>query len=162
MSEAKKFKVETRLASHAFRPGGMTVADALRRADAALEQMRGPCLETIDESLAEIEARYGAGAAGRAAEPFSDLYALSSKIIDASIFFTGADLDKAARALCQLTALCEAQKAWDWVAVDLHLDALRMLRAVGQSIGQKARQEVILGLQQVTLKRVGDPDTLPA
>lgn len=162
MSEAKKFKVETRLSSHAFRPGGMTVADALRRADAALEVMRGPCVETIDESLAEIEARYGASAAGREAQPFGDLYKLGSKIIDASIFFTGADLDKAARALCQLTALCEAQKAWDWVAIDLHLDALRMLRTFGQSIGARERQDVIKGLHQVTRKRVGDPDTLPA
>ncbi|MDR3511494.1 MAG: chemotaxis protein CheE [Caulobacteraceae bacterium] len=162
MSEARKFKVETRLSTHAFRPGGMTVADALRRADAALETMRGPCLETIDSAIAEIERRYGAGAAGRADEPFGDLYTLSSRIIDASIFFTGADLDKAARALCQLTALCEAQRAWDWVAIDLHLDALRMLRTVGQAIGERERLDVIKGLNQVTRKRVGDPDALPA
>lgn len=162
MSEARKFKVETRLSQHAFRPGGLTVADALRRADAALEVMRGPCMETIDTTLAEIEARYGAGVAGRETESFSDLYTLSAQIIDASIFMPGADLDKAARALCQLTALCEAQNAWDWLAVDLHLDALRMLRTSGTALGERERLNVIDGLNQVTRKRVGDPDSLPA
>lgn len=162
MSEARKFKVETRLAMHAFRPGGMTVADALRRADAALEVMRGPCIETIDGALVEIDQRYGAGAADRANEPFADLYSLSSKIIDASIFLPGTDLDKAARALCQLTALCQAQDAWDWVALDLHIDALKMLRANGAALGEQARADVIKGLNQVTLKRVGDPESLPA
>jgi hypothetical protein len=162
MSEAKKFKVETKLSVHAFRPGGVTVADALRRADMALEIMREPCLVTIDDSLDEIETRYGSAAAQRSDEPFDELYRLSSKIIDASIFFTGADLDKAARALCQLISLCEAQGAWDWIAVDLHIDALRMLRTVGPSISPRERQAVIKGLQQVTRKRVGDPDALPA
>lgn len=162
MSEARKFKVETRLAMHAFRPGGMTVADALRRADAALEVMRGPCIETIDSSIAEIDQRFGVAAAGRESEPFAELYSLSSKIIDASVFLPGTDLDKAARALCQLTALCEARDAWDWIALDLHLDALKMLRANGAMLSEQARNDVITGLNQVTLKRVGDPDSLPA
>lgn len=162
MSEARKFKVETRLAMHAFRPGGMTVADALRRADAALEVMRNPCIETIDASIAEIEQRYGPAAVGREEQSFADLYSLSSKIIDASVFLPGTDIDKAARALCQLTALCQAQDAWDWIALDLHIDALKMLRANGAALSEQMRSDVITGLNQVTLKRVGDPDSLPA
>jgi hypothetical protein len=162
VSEVKKFKVETRLSTHAFRPGGITVGDALKRADTALEAMRGPCLDSIDAALAEIDARFGPTAAGRADEPYWDLYRLASNIVDASIFFKDADLDKAGRAMCQLVRLCKALDAWDWVAVDLHIDALRMLRTVGPSLSAKERMAVIKGLHQVTRKRVGDPDALPA
>ncbi len=162
MSKAKKFKVETRLSKEAFRPGGLTVEEALRRADVSLEVLREPCEAVIDDALRQIEARFGPGASGRADEPFGDLYQFGSRIVDASIFAKTTDIDQAARALCQLTALCEARDAWDWVAVDVHIEALRMLRAGGASISQKERQAILTGLKQVTLKRVGDPDTLSA
>jgi hypothetical protein len=162
MSKVKKTKVETHLSRVAFTPGGMTVADALKRVDASLETMRAPCDATIDESLTRIEIGYGAGAAGRETKSFDELYRLAAKIVDASIFASETDVDKAARALCQLTDLCRAQNAWDWVAVDLHIDTLRMLRTFGAALGAEERAAVIEGLKQVTRKRVGDPDALPA
>jgi hypothetical protein len=163
MSRVKPIKVDTRLTREAFKPGGITVEDALRRADASLETMRGSCEETIDQSLAEIDCRYGAAAgAMRAGEPFDALHGLASKIIDASIFAKATDIDKAARAMCQLSRLCEARGAWDWEAVEVHIDALKLLRAMGAALGQAKRDAVLDGLRQVTLKRVGDPETLSA
>jgi hypothetical protein len=162
MRKAKSIKHETRLSKEAFAPGGMTVADALRRADASLETMRGPCDATIDASLVKIETGFGPTATGRDGKGFDDLHRLASTIIDASIFAKDCEIDKAARALCQLTNLCKAQGAWDWIAVDLHIDALKLLRSVGATLGQGERDAVLDGLRQVTRKRVGDPDTLVA
>src|SRR5208282_468897 len=148
MSQPKTMKVATRLVAESRRPGGVTVSEALKRADAALEVLRGPCLASIDESLEEMEARFGP-AAERSAASFKELYRLASGIVDASIFLSHTDLDKAARALCQLTALCEANATWDWVAVDLHITTLRLLRVTGVSLSAAQRQAVIKGLNQV-------------
>ena len=155
------FKVQTRLSALALHNGGLTVGEALDRAGAALEGLRLPCQETIDVALAEIEARFGAAAAARDQAPFADLDRLASRIVDASIFLREVDLDRAARALCRLTRLCEQRGAWDWVAVELHIDALRLLRTLGPAISAQAREEVLTGLAHVTRKLVGDPETLP-
>ena len=81
----------------AFSPGGVSVNQALRQADAALEPLREASLAAIDASIAEIVARFGKAAAGRANEPFDDLYLLCSGIIDLGIFVVGTGLDDAAR-----------------------------------------------------------------
>lgn len=160
MSKPKTIKFETRLSKEGFKAGGISVDDALKRADASLETLRGPCETAIDDALAQIESRFGAAAAGRESGRFDDLHRLAANIIDASIFARESGIDKAARALCQLTGLCQARNAWDWVAVDLHINALRLLRAAGPSLGQRERGAMIEGLKQVTRKRVGDPDAL--
>jgi hypothetical protein len=162
MSKPKTIKFETRLSKEASQPGGLTVEDALKRADASLETLRGPCEAAIDAALVQIESRFGVAVAARETERFEDLHRLAANIIDASIFARESGLDKAARTLCQLTGLCQARKAWDWIAVDLHINALRLLRAAGPSLGQSEREAVVEGLRQVTRKRVGDPDALPA
>jgi hypothetical protein len=158
MRQAKLIKVETRLAREASQPGGLSVHDALRRADAALQTLAAPCLAEIDAALAQIETQFGPEAARRADEPFSELHELATRIIDSSIFLKQVDLDKAARALCQLVSRCKAQGVWDWVAVDLHIKALGLLRTVGGSIGQSEREAVLEGLKRLTEKRLGDAD----
>lgn len=162
MSKPKTIKFETRLSKEGFKAGGISVDDALKRADASLESMRGPCEAAIDDALAQIDSRFGAAVAGRESARFDDLHRLAANIIDASIFARESGVDKAARALCELVGLCRARDAWDWVAVDLHINALRVLRAAGPNLGQAERQAMVEGLKQVTRKRVGDPDALPA
>jgi hypothetical protein len=78
-------------------------------------------------------------------------------MLDASLFVTDIDLHEASRALCELTARCEANGVWDWVADDLHIPALRLLRTSGALLTAEQRESVVAGLRKVTPKRLGDP-----
>jgi len=158
--KAKKFKVKTRLSTLAFTPGGISAKDALARADVAIEKMRDPALAAIDQTLAEMEARFGAAAANRDNEPPEDLYILSSNIIDAAVCVRQTSIDQAAKAMCDLVDLSGEMGVWDWEAVDLHLSSLRMLRLAGESMSERERMAVLDGLLKVTRKRIGDPKSL--
>ena len=64
MSKVRKFRVKSKLSTVAMR-GGITAAEALSRADEALDPYRGEALVVIDALLGEMAARFGPGAAGR-------------------------------------------------------------------------------------------------
>jgi hypothetical protein len=140
--------------------GGLSVREAVRRSEAAVDTLREPCLETIDAVLAEMELRFGPKAANREQEEFETLYGLASRIIDVSIVVRHSGLDDASRALCDLADLSGEIGRWDWPSVDVHLEALKMLRAAGESMTKEQRNAVISGLVKVTRKRVGDPKAL--
>jgi hypothetical protein len=156
-SKVRKFKIKSRLASLAFQPGGVSANQALKQADSALDSLRGPALAALDASIAEIDARYGPHAAGRADEPFEDLYRLSSSIIDMALFLPGSSLDNAARCFCGLVDLSHELDIRAWDAIDVHIEALKLLRIAGASMSGPQRQSILDGLGQVTRKRVGDP-----
>lgn len=150
-------RVPNRVGAVMAKPGGVSAREAIRRSEAGVETLRGPGMATIDARLAEIESRFGPAAASREGESFEDLYSLCTQIIDASIFVRGTGLDDAVRAFCDLVDLCSEIGRWDWPAVDVHIDALRMLRSAGGAMDKAQRDAVISGLIKVTRKRVGDP-----
>ena len=156
MSNVRKFRVKTKLATEALKGGGITASEALKRADEGLEPLREPCLVTVDRCLAEIDARFGAKASDRGKQEFEDLYTLSSQIIDSSLGLPNSGIEHAARALCDLADLSLEKGIRDWQAVDVHIETLKLLRFRGQAFSQEQRQAVLDGLKKVTLKRVGD------
>jgi hypothetical protein len=162
VSGVRKFRVKTKLAAEAARAGGITANEALKRADAGLEPLREPCLVTVDRCLGEIDRRFGVAASGRTQEEFEDLYVLSSQIIDSSLGLPNSGIEHAARALCDLTDLSLEKGIRDWQAIDVHVETLKLLRLSGQAFSQAQREAVLEGLKKVTLKRVGDPNALPA
>jgi hypothetical protein len=160
VKQVKKFKVRTRLSTMAFTPGGISVKDALARADVAIEKMRDPSLAAIDTALAAMEMRFGPANAGRDNEPPDELYELSSSIIDVAVCVRDTGIDQGAKALCDLVDLSGELGVWDWEAVDLHISTLRMLRSGGEGLGAAERGALIDGLLKVTRKRIGDPKSL--
>jgi len=158
VSKARKFRVRSRLATLAFQSGGISANQALKQAEAAIEPLRAPGLAAIDAALSEIEARYGHSAAGRANENFEDLYRLSATIIDMALFVPNSGLDDAARSFCCLVDLSHELDLWAWDAIDVHIEALRLLRTAGAAMSAAQRRSILDGLIQVTRKRVGDPD----
>jgi hypothetical protein len=157
MSPVKKFRVQTRLSRLAINRGGITAHQAIKQADVALEALHETCVETIDVCLAEIERRFGPDAADRAKEPLRDLYDLSSQIIDVAIGLPNCGIDQAAHALCDLVDLSIASRRTGWVAIDVHIRALQLLRTHGASFSEKRRNAIIDGLREVVLKRFGPP-----
>jgi hypothetical protein len=157
MTPVRKFRVHSRLSRLAVGRGGISMAEALKRATAALEEMRPQCIILIDECLLEMDARFGATAPGRGDEPLDHLYSLSSCIIDMAGALPGSGIEQAARALCDLIDLSLAAGRTGWVAVDVHLRALHLLRAHGALLPPERRQAVITGLQNVVVKRYAPP-----
>jgi hypothetical protein len=156
MSKVRKFRIKTKLSTVGLK-GGITAAKAIGRADEALEPYQGQALVVIDTLIAEMTARFGRGAAARDGEDLESLYQLSSQIIDASVGMSDAGVDRAAHALCTLVDLSQEYGVRDWEAVDVHLEALRLLRLHGQGFTPAERDTVLDGLNTVTRKRVGDP-----
>ncbi len=158
MSKVRKFRVKSRLATLAFQSGGISANQALKQADAGLESLRETALAALDAALAEIDARYGSNAAARANEPLDDLYRLSCNVIDMALFVPGSGMDDAARSFCALVDLSHELDIRAWDAIDVHIEALKLLRAAGAAMSGAQRQSILDGLVQVTRKRVGDPN----
>ncbi len=146
----RKFRPPNRLAAMIKDRGGVLAKDAIAAAEAGVESLRESSLASLDAVLAEMERRYGKGAADRQAESFEDLYLLSSKIIDVGVFVSDVGIDKAAVSLCGLVDGCAEAGAWRWDAVDVHLNALRLLRAMGSELPAAQRDAMLQGLYQVS------------
>jgi len=155
MSTVRKFRAPNRLSMLVRANGGVTVKDALAAADAALEPLRAESLAVLDAALAEIEARFGRSAAtNRAAGAFQDLYALALRIIDVSGFLPDSCVDQAAVSFCALVDNCAEAGTWRWDAVDVHINALRLLRTADLDPDQ--RRAVIEGLNKVSQRRIDE------
>lgn len=155
MSVVRKFRAPNRLSMLVKANGGVMAKDALAAADAALEPLRAESLAVLDAALAEIEARFGKPAAATwASQAYRDLYALALRIIDVSGFLPGSCVDQAAISFCALVDNCAEADAWRWDAVDVHINALRLLRTSG--LGADQRRAVIDGLNKVSQRRLDD------
>ena len=155
MSVVRKFRAPNRLSMLVKASGGVMAKDALAAADAALEPLRAESLVVLDAALAEIEARFGRSAAAtRAGQAYRDLYALALRIIDVSGFLPGSCVDQAAISFCALVDNCAEADAWRWDAVDVHINALRLLR--NSDLDANQRRAVIDGLNKVSQRRLDD------
>lgn len=146
----RKFRPPNRLASMIKDRGGLLAKDAIAAAEAGVETLRESSMAALDEALGEIEGRFGKDAPDRASQAFDDLYLLASRIIDVSAFVSDAGLDKAAMSLCGLADSCAEAGAWRWDAVDVHINALKLLRAVGAELPVEQRDAMLQGLYQVS------------
>jgi len=146
----RKFRPPNRLAAMIKDKGGILAKDAVAAAEAGVESLREASLAALDEALGEIERRFGRTVENRAGESFEALYLLASKVIDVSLFVADAGIDKAAMSLCGLADSCAEAGAWRWDAVDVHLNALKLLRAMGAQLPAEQRDAMLLGLYQVS------------
>lgn len=146
----RKFRPTNRLTALIKERGGLMAKDAIAAAEAGVESLRESSMAALDAAMAEIERRFGRSAADRQSEPFEGLYVLASSILDVSAFVTDAGIDKAAISLCTLVDSCESAGAWRWDAVDVHINALRLLRAHGAELPVDQRDGMLQGLYQVS------------
>ncbi|UAL11145.1 chemotaxis protein CheE [Caulobacter segnis] len=146
----RKFRPPNRLAAMIKDRGGMLAKDAIAAAEAGVETLRESSMAALDEALADIEARFGKDAPDRASQSFEDLYLLASRIIDVSAFVMDAGIDKAAMSLCGLADDCAEAGGWRWEAVDVHIKALKLLRAMGAQLPVEQRDAMLQGLYQVS------------
>jgi hypothetical protein len=146
MSKVKRIAWTNRLGKLLSEPGGITVADALRKAGENLDGIREEGQGVLDGYLAEIEAlRAGAGPAALA-EVKAELYRLANKIHATAAVFGLAQLGEAAFSLCELIDRLRERGRWNGGAVDVHLSALRIFRRPDEQVDGEA---VLAGLGRV-------------
>lgn len=142
MSVVRKFHVTTNLSKLIKAPGGMYVAEALKRGAAAVEASRETCLMQVDEALAAMEALV--------AKPGFDpeeMYELSTRLITFCGVFADDSLATAARSLCELLDRSGEAGRRDDRGVQVHLSSLRLLHRT--EADAKTREAILMGLAQV-------------
>jgi len=128
-------------------PGGLTVAEALARADANLETIRPTCraelmllLQETENRLADLKDNDEAGLA--------HLYALGVRGIGAGAVCGLPDVDVALGSLCELIDRLQTGRRFDREAVAVHVRAWRLL--MDPAMPKAGSAAVLTGLDKVT------------
>jgi hypothetical protein len=148
MSEPRFFRVPNRLRKKIVEAGGARAMEHLAAADQNLEDLREPCLAMIDGLIGEIVRAYGK-ANRKGDEDFAELYSLATRIIDVSAPVADLEIDRAAFHLCEVVDRCMGLDRWDWPSIDVHIDALQLLRNDEGALPKAARAQIFVGLKKV-------------
>lgn len=144
MSQVRTTKIKSTLATQLARPGGRTVADARRLAEAGLQSHKAGVMEDLGGLIGQLETLCAAPDDQRR----DRVYALASALVDMAGFFDTGPLYDAGYSLCELSDRMQVSGTWSWPAVEVHVKALRLIYAGGCKVG--AESEVLLqGLRSV-------------
>ncbi len=152
MTVVRKFKIPNRLRASLFSGGGKRIDQAVTDADAGLATLAEACMAAVADCIARIEAGFGAQVADRETHEMTELYRLSAAIIDACAPIEPKALADAARSLCDVLDFAMEAGRWDWPAVDIHVNALRLL-ASGIDLGEGGEQRLIQSLDKLRQHR---------
>ena len=147
MTEARTFKYKSNLSKQMSQPGGRSIHDAVRRADAALEGHRESGMLAVTTALGQLEeaCRVRDNAA------HGEIYEKAAALLDMAGFFDTGPLYGAAYSLCEITDLMLASGAWAWPSVDVHVRALRLILADGCVEGETSAA-LLAGLRSVVAR----------
>lgn len=150
--EWKQYKPKLALYDVLDKPGGVLVGDALRRAEAQVENYRGQANAALGASVAKLEGIVRAGGTPN----LDEIYEQATFVLDIAGIFAP-PLCRAAHSLCELVHRMKAAGRWDWPAIAVHVSTMRLL------IGQKDDKDpgvvsVLNGLGAVVAKY---PDPSP-
>ena len=149
MSVARRIRVPNRLATAVRTPGGKTVAEAVAGAEANLAAIRGDCIAAVDAILAAMTELSPVLKAAPGPEPLARLYALADEMIGIAPLADLPAVGAAAFSACELVDAFTETGSWNWDAVAVHLNGLKLLRAMGDDIDEAAREQVLEGLRAV-------------
>jgi hypothetical protein len=160
MSAVKRIKVKNRLAAVVRMPGGKTVAEAVAGAELQLEAIKDDCVSALDASLAAMNLVANSLKAGHKPEQLSELYDLANDVIGVASVAGHGSVGDAAYSLCELLDNFMEASQWNWAAVEVHMNGLKLLRAMGDKLGEAEREQVLEGLRAV-VRRLGGGDSEP-
>ncbi|PQZ81074.1 MULTISPECIES: chemotaxis protein CheE [unclassified Brevundimonas] len=147
MTEARTLKIKTTLARQMAQPGGRTIADVERRANERLERHRDDVMTTIAGTITELELVVAAAAPD--SEP--QVYRLASSLLDTAGFFDTGPLYDAGYSLCDVADRMQANGAWNWPTVAVHVQAMRLI-LTGGCKADATTEALLLGLRSVAAK----------
>lgn len=150
MSISKTFKVENRLAKIARQPGGKTIAEALKAAEARIESVRERCEGALMVKAEQMVAVSGGDRGAGAKQTLDRLYEIANAMFGIAGAYGFDALAEAACSLCDLVHRFRSGEAVNWGAVDVHVDGIRLL-ATGHSVGADS---ILAGLRKVRARFV--------
>ena len=148
MTEARTFKIKSRLAKQLHEPGGRQVRDVERQAEAALETHRDDAMAMVSGTLALLEELCAAAPADGGPR----VYSLASSIVDLAGFFDTGPLFEAAYSLCEISDRMIQAETWHWPSVQVHAQALRLILTGGCRTG-RTTDALLAGLRSITQSR---------
>lgn len=150
MSTVRFVFPKVRLAELIKAPGGLTVADALQRAQANLDTLKPSC---VAELLALLEfADAGFERLGPVFDDggLADLYAIAVRGIGAGAVCGIPAVDEALTSLCDLIDHLRTTGQYDREAVGVHVRAWRLL--MNPDLPEAGAQPVLEGLRKVSAR----------
>ena len=147
MTKPRTAKANSSLARKMAAPGGRTVADAVRRADAGLESHREDGMRALAITLAQLELACSERATG--SEP--KVYEQAAALLDMAGFFDTGPLYAAAFSLCEVSDGMLASGTWDWPSAAVHVRALRLILTEGCQDSDSSRL-ILEGLATVSVR----------
>jgi hypothetical protein len=151
MTHVRTHQVENRLATAMSAPGGVSAAEAVKRAEQAVEEVRGACMEALDAKIAEIDVATALETFSASAADMARVYTLANEILSEAGAFGLMELSEAGLSLCELTAHWRKGGA-DVAPVRVHVAAMKALRREDVAADQTLRANVLDGLRKVTAK----------
>lgn len=156
MSVVKWIRKKSRLSQMIGQPGGVTVRNALARAEENLAEMRDDCLTAVVEAVTSLERMLEAEVTDPNAW-LEEVYRLSSSALDAVGPFGLEDVATAAFSLCELADRLQSAGRCEKPWVEVHVRALRLLLQLPPE-AVEGRRELLAGLERVLAKA---PRTAP-
>lgn len=144
MSGGRKTPANSSLARKMAAPGGRTVAQAVREAEAGLDSHREDGMRAIAAALAKLEA----GCAARDDAAQAGIYERAAELADMAGFFETGPLYKAAFSLCEASDRMTESGVWHWPSIEVHVRALRRILSDGCREDDAARM-MLAGLAGV-------------
>lgn len=145
MTGARLVTVKSGLARQLSRPGGRSLADAERLADEALQTHRTDAFDELGRLVAQLET----ACTTRSPEDRVRAYALGASIVDLAGFFDTGPFYDAAYSLCDLIDRSRDSPLWSWDAVQVHVQALRLLHLAGLGNAGPDAAGLVAGLRRV-------------
>ncbi len=147
MSQVRMTKVQTSLQAQMKRAGGRTVNEALRQADAALDQRKAEAMVTFAGIVTELERLCATGTATDSAV----VYERASALLDLAGFFDTGPLFEATYSLCDISDRMRTRGDWDVPSVAVHVQAMRLMLNDDCRSGEMA-QTLLAGLRSVAAR----------
>lgn len=129
-------------------PGGRTVQEAIALAEKGLEGHREAGLASIASLLVQLEE----ATALRAPDSHAGIYSLAAELLDMAGFFETGPLYTATFSLCDIADRMQADGAWDWPSVAVHVGAMRLIMSDGCQAN--ATSEAVLDGLDAVRKRI--------
>lgn len=127
MTIVRNLRGRNTLSGKMSRPGGRTVAEAIKAAEAGLDSHREEGMRSLTVILSQLETVCAAREKGGEAR----VYELASAFADMAGFFDTGPLYAAAFSLCETSDRMTAGACWQWPSVQVHVRAMRLILAAG-------------------------------
>ena len=130
------------------KPSGVRANEAIKRADANLDQVRATSLAAVDGHLDQLEHVTKDGGAHPSDDVKLRIYTHSNNIHAVAGVCGLGELSQAALSLCDLVDTFRTLGRWNMAAVEVHLIACRILRQGRTDVDHSSVVENLQGLTE--------------